>query len=70
MKRRRRCAHCEALGAANEWTLTACADGGKRRVRVLCDPCDIKANAWALAYFRVPDAPAKLREYASTRGGA
>lgn len=57
------CAHCDAKGATNRWTLTACANGGRRRTGYLCDPCDRQANAWVLRFFRVPGAEEKLEAY-------
>lgn len=58
-----RCAHCGAQDAPNEWTLTACADGGRRRVRMLCDPCDAELNAIALRFLRIRGADRKLARY-------
>lgn len=63
MSRRTRCAHCGQLGAENTWRVQACADGRRRRVVKLCEPCDVKANQWMLTFFRVPGAEAKLQEY-------
>ena len=59
-----KCAHCRAPGADNEWKLEACADGGTKRVRKLCDACDLELNRLAMTFLRIPQAKAKLAEYA------
>lgn len=59
------CAHCRAPGADNEWTLWACADGRKKRVRKLCDPCDVELNRTVLFFFNDPAAAEKVARYAA-----
>lgn len=58
-----RCAHCRGPGGRNTWTLWACADGGRKRVRQLCDRCDVELNALALAFLRIPGAKRALERY-------
>lgn len=60
-----KCARCKTPKASNTWTLWVCADGRKRRVRRLCDRCDVRLNALILRYFGDPAASSKIAEYAS-----
>lgn len=48
----------------HHWTLWACADGNAKRVRYLCDACDLDLNRIAMSFLRIPQAAAKLAEYA------
>ena len=63
----RRCAHCRAYGATHQWTLTACADGGRKRE--LCDECDVllRMNAMALRFLRIRGAKRSVETYANKK---
>ncbi len=60
-----KCAHCGTPKAKWGWTLQACADGGKKRKKKLCDECDIECNRIILEFFRYKDAAEKLAKYRS-----
>lgn len=45
--------------------MQACADGGKKRKKKLCDECDIECNRIILEFFRYKDAAEKLAKYRS-----
>lgn len=61
-----KCAHCGRARAANTWTVEACADGGRKRRKWLCDPCDVRLNRLVLKFFRDPKAAEKMRRYRAT----
>lgn len=63
-----RCAHCKAPDAPHAWTLTACADGGRKRVRKLCTACDVELNTLALAFLRIRGAAGAIERYRKARG--
>jgi hypothetical protein len=58
-----KCAHCRTPKAIASWELRACADGGKRRKKWLCSPCDIECNRMMLEFFNDPEAGEKIEAY-------
>lgn len=57
------CAHCNKPDAPNKWTVEVCADTAAKRVRYLCDPCDLELNAQVLRFFRVKNTDEMVRRY-------
>jgi len=60
--RRLKCVRCGEQ-AKEQWS--ACADGNVWRP--ICPACDVKLNAMALKFMRVPDWKAKMRRYTKRR---
>ena len=58
-----KCAHCASSGAKFKWTLTACANSGKKKVGHLCAPCDIKLNKIAMTFLGISDVSGKIKKY-------
>ena len=58
-----RCARCGASRATNRWELTACADGGRRRSKYLCDEHDAELNEIAMKFLGVSGATEKAAAY-------
>jgi len=61
-----KCRTCGEPKAPHRWTISACADNGKKRVLYLCDRHDFEMNAHMLAFFHIPGAYEKARRYAKT----
>lgn len=61
----RRCSHCGLKGGEHaEWTIRLCADGRRKRVFHLCQPCDVTLNMHMLVVMgdkRVAEKMAKYR---------
>jgi hypothetical protein len=53
--------------AATSWDLRACAEGRKKRVIRLCDPCDIALNRLVLEFANVAQVDRVIAEYAAER---
>ena len=58
-----KCARCGSPRATNHWELTACADGGKRRSKYLCDHHDAELNEIAMTFLGIRDAQKKASAY-------
>lgn len=58
-----KCARCGSPRATNHWELTACADGGKRRSKYLCDLHDAELNEIAMTFLGIRDAQKKASAY-------
>lgn len=57
------CSHCGTAPAAQEWTMTVCANKRRRIHSPLCDPCDAAFNRHSLEYINHPDVDALMAEY-------
>lgn len=62
-----KCARCGVSRATNRWELTACADGGKRRSKYLCDEHDAELNEIAMKFLGVSGATEKAAAYRAAR---
>ena len=60
----RSCDHCGSRPADRTWDMRPCA-AKRRSTYHLCDPCDLTLNRRMLAFFKVANRAALIREYAS-----
>lgn len=61
------CSHCKTNHKSrdlNRWDIQLCADGRRRRVFYLCDPCDIDLNSIMLQMMGDKNAEVKAAKYA------
>ena len=65
------CSHCRGhvpRGTGANWTITLCANGGRKRKFRLCDPCDQAINRYMLIVMGDKDVNGKMKRYANVRG--
>ena len=65
------CSHCKGAiprGMGARWTIRLCADGGRKRVFRLCNPCDIAINRQMLIVMGDKDVNGKMQSYIESRG--
>ena len=62
-----KCRRCKLHPAHDSWTLSACADGNKKREFKLCSQCDVDLNAMVMRFLNVPHAEVKIEKYRKER---
>lgn len=57
------CSHCGDKLATYEWNIAICADGRRKRPRVLCCTCDAVLNRFVLDYFNFKNVDEVMKRY-------